>query len=89
MLACFIVPFTENAYFSTRIFYARQRIKYKDDLRIYQAFIKKIVSVWRHKVAWCSGYVTCLETFNLGSVLTKIRSLNFYTNVVNFFCNQF
>ena len=29
------------------------------------------------------------KTCNLRSVLTKIRTLNFYSNVVNFFLNQF
>ena len=47
--------------------------------------------MWCHKVAWCSGYVTLLafETFNLCSVSTKIKTLNFYSYIVNFFCNQF
>ena len=29
------------------------------------------------------------ETFYLGSVLIKIKTLNFCANKVNFFCNQF
>ena len=45
--------------------------------------------MWRHKIAWCRGCVTCLWNVNLGSVLTKIKIFNFHTTVANFFCNQF
>ena len=30
-----------------------------------------------------------VQAFNLSSVLTKIKTINFYTNVANFFYNQF
>ena len=30
-----------------------------------------------------------VEAFNLRSVFTKIKTFSFYTNAINFFCNQF
>ena len=45
LLICFILPFTEHAYFSMRIFHSMQRIKYGHSLRIFQAFIKKFFVV--------------------------------------------
>ena len=45
-LVCFILPFTEHAYFSMRIyacvfFYAWQRMKYGHGMRVFQAFNKE------------------------------------------------
>ena len=43
----------------------------------FSGIYKKNVAVWRHR------------TFNVGSVLTKIKTFYFYTNAINFFCNHF
>ena len=51
LLVCFVLPFTEHAFFSMRSFYARQRIKYGQGMRIFQVFIKKFFGEGRHKVA--------------------------------------
>ena len=66
-------------------FYARQRIKYAYDRRIFPVFIR--IFFWCDVTRLICVMVMFLvfETFNEGSVLTKSNTLNFYTNVINFF----
>ena len=60
-------------------------------IRIFQAFIKKFFCGVTSQGCLVLVVVMLLsfETFNLGLVYTKIKTLNFYSNVINFFCNQF
>ena len=86
VLVCFILSFTEHAYFSMRIFYARQRIRHGHGMRIFQAFMK----FWLYDVKRLHDIVVALhacETFSLGSILNKIENSNFDTKVYFFAIN--
>ena len=93
LVVCFILYFTEHAYFGMRIsacVFFTQRIKYRQGMRIFQAFVNNFFL--RCGVTRLLKVVLVLlafKNFNLGSVLTKIKTFYFYTRVINFFCNQF
>ena len=73
-LVCLMLPFIKHPYFSMRIFYAQQKIKYRHGVRIFHAYIKKFFL--RHDVTRFHSVVVTLlafETFNVCSVLTKIK----------------
>ena len=99
LLVCFILPFTEQSMRVSAcvsqcafILYATQRIKYGPNMRIFQGFIKNFFGKATLELRrLLRGVVMLLAmiTFNLGSVLTKFKTLYLYTNVTNFFAINF
>ena len=90
LLVCFILPFTKHAYIRMGIFYPGQRVKYGHGMHIFQAFVENFFL--QCDVTRLLSVVVMLlafKTFNVGSVLTKIKTFYFYTNVINFLCNKF
>ena len=81
----YIMLYTEHAYFLCEAKY-KIRTRYSNFSGIYKE------NFLRCDVTRFFGVVVRLlvfKKFNLDSILTKIKILNFCTNVVNFFCNQF
>ena len=71
-------------------FYAWQRIKYGHGMRIFQAFIKKFfLRCDVTRLLSVVVMVLAFETFNVDSVLTKIKTFFFYAKVIENFCNHF
>ena len=66
-------------------FCATQAINYGHGIRIFQGFKMRFFAGGVTRLLGVVVVLLAFKTFNLGSVLTKIKTLNFYTNIVNFF----